>query len=80
MILRRSRRPDPRHVLGSALAFMLPFSAELASSPGAFAQTPATQVPTTQVPSPPANNAGSTKGAQPAAPGGSFDSRWGGFQ
>jgi murein L,D-transpeptidase YafK len=29
---------------------------------------------------PPANNAGSTKGAQPAAPGGSFDSRWGGFQ
>jgi hypothetical protein len=29
---------------------------------------------------PPANNTASTKGTQPAASGGTFDSRWGGFQ
>src|SRR5580704_13409267 len=43
MILRRSSRTDPRQllgptVLGSALAFVLPFGVELA----AFAQSPAT--------------------------------------
>jgi septal ring factor EnvC (AmiA/AmiB activator) len=45
MILRRSSRTDPRFVLGSALAFALPFGADLA----AFAQNPS---PPTQVPTP----------------------------
>jgi septal ring factor EnvC (AmiA/AmiB activator) len=51
MILRRASRTDPRFVLGSALAFVLPLGANLA----AFAQdssTPTTQVPSPQVPSP----------------------------
>src|SRR6202035_2276578 len=51
MILRRASRTDPRFVLGSALAFVLPLGANLA----AFAQdssTPAAQVPLPQVPSP----------------------------
>src|ERR1700730_14956644 len=46
MILRRSSRTDPRFVLGSALAFALPFGADLA----AFAQNPSPPAPTTQVP------------------------------
>ncbi len=41
MILRRSSRPDPRLVLGSALAFALPFAADLA----ALAQTTPGQPP-----------------------------------
>jgi septal ring factor EnvC (AmiA/AmiB activator) len=65
MILRRSSRYSPRHlrgpsVLGSALAFVLPFGVELACTPGSFAQTPAVQTPTSQAPTPPvspANNA-----------------------
>jgi septal ring factor EnvC (AmiA/AmiB activator) len=48
MILRRSSRTDPRFVLGSALAFALPFGADLA----AFAQNPAPPAPPTQVPAP----------------------------
>jgi septal ring factor EnvC (AmiA/AmiB activator) len=51
MILRRASRTDPRFVLGSALAFVLPLGANLA----AFAQdssAPAAQVPSPQVPSP----------------------------
>ena len=45
MILRRSSQTDPRFVLGSALAFVLPFGADLAAISTALAQTPATQVP-----------------------------------
>jgi murein hydrolase activator len=41
MILRRSRLPDPRLVLGSALALALPLGVHLT----AFAQTPSAQVP-----------------------------------
>jgi murein hydrolase activator len=41
MILRRSSHPNPRLVLGSALAVALPLGANLA----AFAQAPSTQVP-----------------------------------
>ena len=37
MILRRSSRTDPRLVLGSALAFALPFSAELGANCGPVA-------------------------------------------
>jgi septal ring factor EnvC (AmiA/AmiB activator) len=48
MILRRSSRTDPRFVLGSALAFALPFGADLT----AFAQNPAPPAPPTQVPAP----------------------------
>ncbi len=55
MILRRSSRTDPRLVLGSALAFVLPLGANLA----ALGQTPSNQIPAgggwppaTQVPSP----------------------------
>jgi murein hydrolase activator len=57
MILRRSRRTDPRLVLSSALALALPFGADFA----AFAQTVPSQVPAgawqapaTQAPPPPA--------------------------
>jgi murein hydrolase activator len=63
MILRRASRTEQRFVLGSALAFALPFGANLT----AFAQTPAPQPPTdipsvgqapvTQVPSPSATPA-----------------------
>src|ERR1700675_4596321 len=48
MILRRASRTDPRFVLGSALAFVLPLGANLA----AFAQdssTPAAQAPSPSV-------------------------------
>lgn len=51
MILRRASRTDPRFVLGSALAFVLPLGANLA----AFAQdssTPAAQAPAPQAPWP----------------------------
>jgi len=48
MILRRASRTDPRFVLGSALAFVLPLGANLA----AFAQDSSAQSPVTQVPSP----------------------------
>jgi septal ring factor EnvC (AmiA/AmiB activator) len=53
MILRRASRTDPRFVLGSALAFVLPLGANLAAfAQDSSAQTPATQVPSPQVPSP----------------------------
>jgi septal ring factor EnvC (AmiA/AmiB activator) len=49
MILRRSSRTDPRFVLGSALAFVLPIGAGLGASLGvssvAWAQTPANLAP-----------------------------------
>jgi murein hydrolase activator len=48
MILRRASRTDPRFVLGSTLAFVLPLGANLA----AFAQDSSARAPTTQVPSP----------------------------
>jgi murein hydrolase activator len=48
MILRRSSRPDPRLLLGSALAFALPFAADL----GAFAQTTPSQAPVEAVQAP----------------------------
>jgi septal ring factor EnvC (AmiA/AmiB activator) len=48
MILRRASRTDPRFVLGSTLAFLLPLGANLA----AFAQDSSAQTPATQVPSP----------------------------
>jgi murein hydrolase activator len=48
MILRRASRTDPRFVLGSALAFVLPLGANLA----AFAQDSSAQAPTAQIPSP----------------------------
>src|SRR5580658_1587847 len=47
MILRRSSRADPCLVLGSALAFALPFGANGA----AFAQTQSAPAPVAQVPS-----------------------------
>jgi murein hydrolase activator len=55
MILRRSSRTDPCLVLGSALAFALPFGANWA----AFAQSPSPPAPIADVPSP------STAPAQP---------------
>jgi murein hydrolase activator len=48
MILRRSSRPEPRFVLGSALAFVLPLGANLA----ALAQDSSPQSPAAQIPSP----------------------------
>ncbi len=60
MILRRSSRPDPRVVLGSALAFALPFAADLV----AFAQTPPGQAPAGAVQSP---SAQPPEAAPPAA-------------
>jgi septal ring factor EnvC (AmiA/AmiB activator) len=61
MILRWSSRPDPRLVLGSALAFALPIGADLA----AFAQTAPGQAPlgTVQAPAPPVSP---PAGASPA--------------
>jgi len=63
MILRRSSRTDPRLVLGSALAFALPLSANLAALAQEPSQAPAAQAPAgkastgqapvAQVPSPP---------------------------
>jgi murein hydrolase activator len=48
MILRRSNRTDPRLVLGSALAFVLPFGADLGVNSSAFAQAAAKPVPAGQ--------------------------------
>ncbi len=57
MILRRSRRTDPRLVLGSALAFVLPFGADLGAGLPALAQTPAkpapSAAPAATIPAPP---------------------------
>jgi septal ring factor EnvC (AmiA/AmiB activator) len=68
MIPRRSSRTDPRLVLGSALAFLLPLGADLA----AFAQTPpsqlpagAAQAPASQVPSPSPQSAPETPAVPP---------------
>src|ERR1700726_3064183 len=53
MILRRGSRTDPRFVLGSALAFVLPLGANLAAfAQDSSAQTPAAKTPSAQVPSP----------------------------
>jgi septal ring factor EnvC (AmiA/AmiB activator) len=53
MILRRASRTDPRFVLGSALAFVLPLGANLAAfAQDSSAQAPAAQLPSPQVPSP----------------------------
>jgi septal ring factor EnvC (AmiA/AmiB activator) len=53
MILRRASRTDPRFVLGSALAFVLPLGANLAAfAQDSSAQVPAAQIPSPQVPSP----------------------------
>jgi septal ring factor EnvC (AmiA/AmiB activator) len=53
MILRRSSRTDPRFVLGSALAFVLP----LGANSGAFAQAAVAQAPISQAPAPTAGPA-----------------------
>jgi septal ring factor EnvC (AmiA/AmiB activator) len=53
MILRRSSRTDPRFVLGSALAFVLP----LGTNSGAFAQAAVAQAPISQAPAPTAGPA-----------------------
>ncbi len=45
MILRRSRRTDPRFLLGSALAFVLPLGADLGTNSRALAQTPPPPAP-----------------------------------
>ena len=58
MILRRSSRTDPRFVLGSALAFVLPLGANLA----ALGQSSSPQAPAAQVPSPSAAPAPGTPG------------------
>ena len=69
MIFRRFSRTEPRHrpgsiglgaiglrssVLGSTLALLLPFGAELLINPGALAQTAPAQVPAPQTPASPA--------------------------
>src|ERR1700728_2065943 len=72
MILRRSSRTDPRFVLGSALALVLPIGAGLGASLGAssvaWAQTPEKLTPagaTTQGPAAP--SPASPQSAPPAA-------------
>jgi murein hydrolase activator len=63
MILRRASRTDPRFVLGSALAFVLPLGANLTAwaqtPPAPIPQAPAAQAPTPQAPTtqPPAAQA-----------------------
>jgi len=65
MILRRSSRTDPRLVLGSALAFMLPFGGDLA----AFAQTPPSQqAPQSQMPAAVPRASPVPQAASPAEP------------
>jgi len=54
MILRRSTRTDPRLVLGSALAFVLPFAGDIAATSAAIAQTAAKPAPVGQPPAAPA--------------------------
>src|SRR5271163_313668 len=77
MILRRSSRTDPRLVLGSALVFVLPFSAELGASSPAFAQTPPNLAPSNLAPAtqPPAlqNQTAPSTPATPAAPANNAD-------
>ena len=77
MILRRSSRTDPRLVLGSALVFVLPFSAELGASSLAFAQAPSNLAPSNLAPAtqPPAlqNQAAPSPPATPAAPANNAD-------
>jgi septal ring factor EnvC (AmiA/AmiB activator) len=80
MILRRSRRTDPRFVLGPALAFLLPIGASLAAglaanlvaSSAALAQTPAKSAPTdtTAGQNAPAPSTGAPGGAPSAADNG----------
>jgi septal ring factor EnvC (AmiA/AmiB activator) len=60
MILRRSSQTDPRFVLGSALAFVLPIGAEFGAMSTASAQTPAAQIPSSPT-APPANAADALK-------------------
>jgi murein hydrolase activator len=84
MILRRSRRTDPRFVLGPALAFLLPIGASLSAalaaglaanlvaSSAALAQTPAKSAPTdtTAGQNAPAPSTGAPGGAPSAADNG----------
>jgi murein hydrolase activator len=58
MILRRSSRTDPRLVLGSALAFVLPLGAQLTGSSIAGAQTSTAPAPSAPAPSQPASDQG----------------------
>src|SRR5271163_2265935 len=51
MILRWSRRPDPRLVLGSVLALMLPFGTDLGANLPALAQAPLAPAPSAPPPS-----------------------------
>jgi murein hydrolase activator len=59
MILRRASRTDPRFMLGSALAFALPFGADLAASaqtqsaPAPASKAPATVAPVPYIQTPP---------------------------
>src|SRR5271163_2379652 len=57
MILRWSRRPDPRLVFGSVLALMLPLGADLGANLPALAQAPPTPAPF----APPPGNADALK-------------------
>ena len=75
MILRRSSRTDPRLVLGSALVFVLPFSAELGANSLAFCAN-ATQPCAAQNPAPPSTvhpHRASAPPATPAAPASNSD-------
>jgi murein hydrolase activator len=65
MILRPSRRTDPRLALGPALAFLLPFGAGLDANLPALAQTPSKPVPAGQAPASP--NSGPSQVPAPAA-------------
>jgi len=66
MILRWSSRTDPRLVLGSALAFVLPLSADLGANGVAFAQAPSKISPA--APAAAQSSAAPAPAAAPAAP------------
>jgi len=67
MILRRSSRTDPRLVLGSALAFALPLSANLAALAQEPSQAPSAQVPAAQAPTGKAPTGQAPTGQAPVA-------------
>ncbi len=67
MILRRSSRTDPRFVLGSVLALVLPIGAGLCASSAALAQTPAAPTDTTAAQNAPAQSAAAPEGAPSSA-------------
>jgi septal ring factor EnvC (AmiA/AmiB activator) len=68
MILRRSSRTDPRLVLGSALAFVLPLGAQLTGSSIAGAQTSTAPAPSAPAPSAPAPSAPAPSAPAPSQP------------